>query len=228
MLDDRPTPGRGRPRPRAAAVSPDDPASSSSARAPPAPRRACCTSTGRRRSSSGCRPTSSAGHERHPDVGAAAPVLDRRVQHRDGRHAGRRRLLGHAGDLRAGDALRLLAREHVTEPYTLPHQAAGPVRSIPTGPPPTSPRCARCTASPSSPATPRSTATRRWNMPVGLRPVGDVRLLRHPPVGHLARRSEGQHGPAPAGQRGCGSSTPTPGPCSAPTRTASSPSTGRP
>ena len=37
---------------------------------------------------------------RHPHVQRPAPVLDRRVQHRRRRHAGRRRLLGRPGDLR--------------------------------------------------------------------------------------------------------------------------------
>ena len=60
----------------------------------------------------------------HPDVDGAADVLDRRHEYGDGGDARCRRLLGHAGGLRPRRRrCALMARERVTEPYTLPHQA---------------------------------------------------------------------------------------------------------
>ena len=116
-----PTPTRSPPVRRSSA--PAIPASSSSAPGRPAPRRACCTSTGPRRSSSGCRPTSS-GAPPTRRVWAPLPLFWT---------AGFTTAMGAtlAGGgcfvlqetFDAGDALRLLARERVTEPYTLPHQA---------------------------------------------------------------------------------------------------------
>ena len=49
----------------------------------------------------------------------------------------------------------------------------------------------------------------------GLRPVGDVRVLRHPLVRRRPGGDQAEHGPAPARQRSCGWSTPTPAPRSA-------------
>ena len=99
------------------------PGSSCSAPAPPAHPRGWSTSTGPPPSSSGSRPTSSAGRPT-PACWAPLPLFWT---------AGLTTALGPtlAGGgcfvlqeiFDAGDALRLLERERVTEPYTLPHQA---------------------------------------------------------------------------------------------------------
>ncbi len=124
LLADGRRPRRRRSRPAPSTIGPGRPrARSSSARARPARPRACCTSTGRRPSSSGCRPTCSGARPTRA-VWAPLPLFWT---------AGFTTAMGAtlAGGgcfvlqetFDAGDALRLLERERVTEPYTLPHQA---------------------------------------------------------------------------------------------------------
>ena len=78
-----------------------------------------------------------------------------------------------------GAALALMARERVTEPYTLPHQTARARRAPRLGDHRPVVAARACSASRRSPATRPSPATPSWQMPVGYGLSETVRVLRH-------------------------------------------------
>ena len=153
----------------------------------------------------------------HPDVDGAAAVLDGRAQHGDGVHPGRRRLLGGAGDVRAR-----------ARPWPSWPASGSPSRTrSPTRP-------ARSRSTRTGPTTDLSSLTLRVRQvglrpaPVGhrrhgldhagrLRPVRDLRRsspATAPTTPRELHEAAAWAGSCPA--TGCGSSTPTPAPSSAP------------
>ena len=108
-----------------------------------------------------------------------------------------------------GEALALMARERVTEPYTLPHQT-GALEEHPAWAT-TDLSSLRCVYGKSAFARHPDGARRHQLDDAGrLRPVGDVRLLRRPLVGHAARRDGGRAWAGCCPATSCASSTPTP------------------
>ncbi len=168
---------RGRARSR-----PAIPASSCSAPAPRARRRACSTSTGRPTLQFWLQADIFRPHDRGPGVGTAADVLDGRSHHRDGVHPRRRRLLRCCRRCSTpATHSQLLARERVTEPYTLPHQASALAEH---------PDWSATDLSSLREVFGKSVFTRHpsvhgdttWNMPVGYGMLRDLRDRRQPPV----------------------------------------------
>ena len=118
-----------------------------------------------------------------------------------------------------------MARERVTEPYSLPHQT-GALEEHPDWLTTDLSSCSACSASRPSPATQSVTGDTSWNMPVGYGLSETCAFFfTHwsDTPRELRRRAWASSCPATS----CASSIPTPVACSAPTRTASSPSRAR-
>ncbi len=212
---------------RAAEVTPDDDAlvifsSGTTERAEGhaalPPRARPCSSGSRRRSSGATKP---------PACGPSLPdVLDRRAQHGDGLDPRRRRLLGDAGDLRAGRRAARSSRASASPSRTRSPTRPARSRSTPTGRRPTCRRCGACSASRRSPATRPCRATRPGTCPSATgcrRPARSSSATGRTPPRERLKHSMGRLLP---GNQLRVVDPDTGARCSAPTRTASSPSRG--
>ena len=156
--------------------------SSSSARAPPASRRGCSTPTGRPTLQFWVQAQIFGRHE-HTRMWSSLPMF-----WTAGLNTAMGSTLAAGGcwvmqeTFEPGEALALMARERVTEPYTLPHQT-GALEEHPDWAT-TDLSSLTCVYGKSAFARHPSVhgRHRRWRMPVGLRPVGDVRVLLRPLV----------------------------------------------